>query len=100
MTADGELYIDEECRDVFEKELDEWYGKDNWRLNGNNFSDCWDMRLFPEKVEVEVLSETEEDKNGERKIIGKVEITNEFFVVGDDYGRDVGIQPKAIKKIN
>ena len=46
MTAKGELYIDEDCRDVFEKELDEWFGKENWGLDGNSFGDFWDFEKF------------------------------------------------------
>jgi len=92
MTARGTLYIDEECRDVFEKELDGWYGKDKWALDGNPFGDYWDLSQFPKIVEVNVKDmETDE-------IIGTVEITSEFYVE-EEMERGVGISPKSIKRI-
>jgi hypothetical protein len=39
MTAEGTLYIDEECRDVFEDKLNKWYGEDKWVLDGDDFGD-------------------------------------------------------------
>ena len=84
-------YIDETCRDEFEAELNEWFGK-NWRLNWNPFSKFFDLRNFPEVVEVEVLNE-------EDKIIGRVEITNNFKIEGDDLGRYIEIEPIGIKKL-
>lgn len=90
MTAKGELYIGEDCRDAFEKDLDEWFGKDKWKINGSDFSDCWDMEQFPEVAVVDVV-----DYN--RNKIGKVEITSHFYVEDDGYGRSVGCEPKSIK---
>lgn len=90
MTAKGTLYIDEECRDCFEKELNEWFGKDMWQLNGNDFGGCWDMANFPEVVEVKVKdNETDE-------LIGKVEIISEFKIEGD-IERYIETYPKSIK---
>lgn len=34
MTQEGELYINEVCRDVFEEEMDAVFGKGKWDLHG------------------------------------------------------------------
>jgi len=92
MTARGTLYIDEDCRDFFEKDLDGWYGKEKWALDGNPFGNYWDLSQFPKVVGVNVKDmETDE-------IIGEVEITSEFEIV-EEMGRGIEISPKSIKKI-
>ena len=94
MTADGELYIDEDCRDTFEKELNDWFGKDMWELYGSAFSGCWDMAEFPKYVEVDVKDiETDET-------IGKVRIETEFEVEEGMEKRYIEAYPKAIKLID
>lgn len=92
MTARGDLYIDGDCRDTFEKELDKWFGKENWALDGSPFGNYWDMSEFPKIVEVNVL----DDGDGET-IIGKVEIESDFFVEEGMGGRYVEIEPKSIR---
>jgi len=89
MSADGELYVNETCRDEFGEELDNWFGKGEWELNVSPFMDCWDMAQFPAVIEVEVI---DEDNNK----IGKVEITNEFVIEGG-YERYIECYPKSIK---
>ncbi len=91
MTAKGILYVDEECRDCFEKNLDDWFGKDMWELDGNDFGEYWNMENFPQFVEVNVKdNETDE-------IVGKVEITSEFEI-GENCGeRYIETYPKSIK---
>ena len=91
MTADGGLYVDETCRDEFAEELNGWFGK-GWRLNGNPFSEFWDLRNFPDVIEVEVLNEKDE-------VIGKVEITNDFKIEGNNFGRHIKVEPIGIKKL-
>jgi len=92
MTAKGTLYIDEECRDAFEKELNGWFGEGMWQLNGNPFGDYWDLSEFPLIVEVNVVD------MGMDEVIGKVEIKSEFYVSGEDGGeRYVEIAPHSIK---
>lgn len=92
MTARGTLYIDEECRDAFEKELNGWFGKDVWQLDGNPF-DYWDLSEFPSVVDVNVV------EMGTDEVIGKVEIKSEFYVSGEDGERYVETTPHSIKLI-
>lgn len=91
MTADGTLYVDEECRDCFEEELDKWFGKENWGLDGSPFGDYWDMADFPLTIEVDVLD------NDRETIIGKVEITSENFIEDMGGGKFIACEPKSIK---
>lgn len=93
MTAKGTLYIDEKCRDAFEKELNEWFGEGMWHLDGNPFGHYWGLSEFPSVVEVNVVD------MGTDEIIGKVEIKSEFSVSGEDYDRYVDITPHTIKLI-
>jgi hypothetical protein len=95
MTADGELYIDETCRDTFEQELDGWFGKDKWRLSGSSFGDCWDMSDFPKFVEADIYDDNENEDDD--KPIGKVEIESDFYVEEGIGGRYVECEPKSIK---
>jgi len=91
MTAKGTLYIDEECRDVFQKNLDNWFGKNMWQLDGNPFSDYWEMENFPEVVEVNVKdNETDE-------IIGKVGIVSNFNIEKEYEERYIKTSPKSIR---
>jgi len=90
MTAEGTLYIDEECRDVFEDKLNKWYGEDKWVLDGDDFGD-YNLSNFPRIVEVDV-------KDKDDNIIGKVEIISEFYIEGDEE-RYIDISPKSIKRI-
>jgi len=92
MTARGELYVDEECRDFFEKELDEWFGKGKWYLRGSPFGNYWDICDFPKVIQVEVIDD-------EYNIIGKVEIESDFYIEEQSFGREIEIKPKSIKKI-
>jgi len=89
MSADGELYIGEACRDTFAPELDEVFGKDQWHLCVGPFCDCWDMNIFPLKVEVLI----EGDDGG---IIGKAIITSKPIVVEDMGGRHIELEPETI----
>lgn len=92
MTAGGTLYIDEDCRDAFTGELNEWFGKEEWSLDGSPFGDYWDMENFPQVVEINVL----DDNDGET-IIGKVEIKSEYIIEDMGAGNYIEPIPKSIK---
>lgn len=90
MTATGYLYITEDCKDTFEEEMDIWFGKDNWSFDASDYNDCWNMDTFPNKIIINVLNKDDE-------VIGKVEITTEFYVDDDGYEKSIGYRPKKIK---
>lgn len=89
MSADGELYIGEACRDTFEKELDEAFGKGKWSLDAKPFYDCWDMNIFPLRAEVLI--------EGDDGIIGKAIILSKPVVVEDIGGRHIELEPEGIE---
>ena len=93
MTAEGELYVDEECRDAFKDKLDKWFGKDNWNLVGSEYSGYGSLSEMPDKMIVDV-----EDVD-EGKPLGKVEIKNKFEIEEDMGGRYITCVPKSIKLI-
>jgi len=92
MTAPGTLYVDEDCRDIFENKLNKWYGKDKWNLNGSKWGDVWGMENMPETIEVNV---EDDDQN----IIGIVEIKNKHYIEDIGYGKFIDCRPKTIKRI-
>jgi len=93
ISSRGELYIDEECRDYFEVDLNDYYGMGNWKLDGSPFCNDYDISNFPDVVEVDVLdSETNE-------LIGKVKIRSEFYVEGD-IEKYIEIRPLAIERLD
>lgn len=94
MTADGELYVDEQCRDAFAQKLDKWFGVNNWDLSGSEFWDLWDMRLMPNSIIVNVL-----DSRNRENILGKVKITNRFFVDDNGYGKYIECAPENIELV-
>ncbi len=91
MSADGELYIGEECRDTFYDNINKVFGKDNWKFDLSDYSDCWDMRLFPKLAPVDIL-----DKETDVKI-GTAVISSKFEVDGDDLGREIKAVPDDIE---
>ena len=90
MTCSGELYIDEDCRDAFEKELNDVFGK-NWYLSG-----CSGQNLD----EISGIEEVEvNDEDG--KQIGEAIIYSEK-AYNDDVGvvlTPIAIQIKKENKI-
>jgi hypothetical protein len=72
MTAEGILYVDERCRDVFKKELDKIFGEDKWRLDGSNYGHIWNVALIPPELSIEVLSIEDDD------ILGVIIIENKY----------------------
>ena len=73
MTSEGTLYIDEECRDEFRPHLDEEFGKNTWRLNGDGYSD-YSMVNMPKLIAVPI----EHDETDE--YLGLAIITNTFEI--------------------
>ena len=93
MTAEGELYLDEDCRDFFSEELNKIFG-DCWRINANDFCNCWDLSQIPRFCEVKIVNcET-------NKLLGIIEIENEFDIEDWDYGRFIIPTPKSFKLIS
>ena len=64
MTADGVLYLDEDCRDAFEDKLDKVFGKGKWVIDASKYSDCWDLANIPEAAEVDIVSSYDNKKLG------------------------------------
>ena len=93
MSSKGFLYITENYRDCFKTELDEWFGLDKWFLDGNDFNGYEDESYFPESVEVNVRDE-------EDKLLGRVLITNNFEIVEGEFGKEINVTPKTIRRIN
>lgn len=92
MSANGELYINETCKDMFENDLDKFFGVCEWELDVSDFSDFWEMSNFPEKVTIDVL-----DKDEPEFKIGEATITSKPYVEDNGYGRTVEVEPKSIK---
>ena len=91
MSADGELYIGECCRDVFEEELSEVFGKGKWRFEVSGFSDFWNMCDFPSLVEVNVC----DTESGE--LIGVAKIFSKPIMREDNFGgRYIEVEPEKI----
>lgn len=92
MTSPGVLYVDEQCRDIFQKELDTVFGIGEWELDGNPFSDYWNTSRLPEVINVNVL-------NLDDEVIGSCQIRNEFTIQEENGERFVEASPKEIMNI-
>ena len=92
MSARGELYIDELCRDVFQDKLDEAFGKGNWQLDGSEYGGTWDLTTLPDEMEVKILG----SEDGET-ILGIAVITNRFYVEDNGRGKYIEVEPETIK---
>ena len=90
MTAQGILYIDEVCRDVFRDDLDKAFGKDKWTLDGTAF-DIWDMSQFPITARVPVL----DDETG--VMLGTAIISSRPTIQEGMNGRYIDVEPVRIK---
>jgi len=91
MTAEGELYVDEECRDIFEKQLNKEFGKDKWRLDGTPYGYIWNRTQMPPEIAVDVLDiDTDE-------ILGSVVITNKYSQEYDDMQDCMYLNPTPSK---
>jgi hypothetical protein len=91
MTAHGELYINETCRDKFEKQLNKVFGKDKWRLDGSEGSDIWNMTQFPNSIDVNVVDDNDSDK-----IIGTATIISKSIIEDDGTGEYIDKKPIKI----
>ncbi len=91
MTAKGQLYLDEDCRDTFADELDKVFGKDKWRINANDYSDCWDLGNFPKVAEVKIMDDETDE------LIGTAKITSKFQIEEGMEGRYVEPYPDEIE---
>jgi hypothetical protein len=96
MTASGELYVDEECRDAFEKELNKWFGQNEWHLDGSPYSGTWVLADMPTKMDIDVITYDNDDK---RVVLGVVEIINKFSIQEEMSGKYIDCTPKSIKLI-
>ena len=91
MTAIGELYVDETCRDAFTKELNKEFGEDKWRLDGSNYGYIWSDNEIPPEMTVDVLDIITDE------ILGKVKIINKYAQVYDDMRDCMFLEPKPDK---
>jgi len=90
MSADGELYLDEDCRDYFRDELDKAFGKDKWNIDAGDYSDCWDLGNFPKVAEVKIKDDETD------KLIGTALITSRFEIE-EEAGRYIQPYPDKIE---
>lgn len=85
MTADGELFVDENLRDEVFKEVEEkiynTYGEMEWRLNGNRYSNYWSAGDLPKVIEAEIVMTL---RNGEERSVGMVTAKLKFVVEGEE----------------
>lgn len=92
MTAPAELYINEECRDAFQKELNEAFGEGRWKLYSTYYNNYM-LSQLPEKLYVPVWSDYDDNK-----CLGMAIITNNFDIDEDVEGtRYVVIGPEKIE---
>jgi hypothetical protein len=87
MSASGELFISEEVRDTYEKELDDVFGVGKWHLDSSQYRDLWDERDFPSSLKIKVVDdETYEKQIGEITVKVDKTLEDESYIevlVGD-----------------
>tara|TARA_Y100000310_G_C20155135_1_gene566543 strand:- start:34 stop:378 length:345 start_codon:yes stop_codon:yes gene_type:complete len=91
MTAQGELFINEDLAYAFKKELDKAFGKGKYTVDGSDYGDIWNLSNFPKIVTVPVR-----DPNTEKKI-GTVTFTQKLEIMDEGNGRYVEPIPDKIK---
>jgi hypothetical protein len=92
MTARGQLFIEEECRDRFKVQLDREFGEEMWVLDGNEYAEVWDESDIPSVCEVPVWN------CGDREfVIGYATIQVSFTIEGDGGGKHISVAPRSIK---
>lgn len=74
MSADGELYIGETCKEMFRDELDKVFGKDKWNFDRGPFTNACNMAEFPLKVEVDITEKEDDFRIGQVVIISRATI--------------------------
>lgn len=92
MTAEGELYINETCRDAFMEELDNAFGKDRWRLDGSEHQ-VWNMSEFPKVTKAKVYL----DDSNEDVVIGVATIYSKFDIEDGCGGKYIECYPDRIE---
>ena len=92
MTARGQLFIEEECRDRFKVQLDREFGEGKWALDGNAYAEVWDEVDLPSLCEVPVV-----DCEDRKSVIGYATIHMNFMIEGDGGGKWISIAPRSIK---
>ena len=90
MSADGELYISEACRDTFEKEMNEAFGEGKWVFNHKPYYDLWDMNIFPLKADVLILDKELDE------VIGKAVIISKASIIEGMSSRSIELEPESI----
>ena len=86
MTAKGELFVDEDLRDLASDKINNAianiYGKDtDWKLNANHYSEVWSAGNLPRKIYGNIIIEL---KNGQFRWVGVITANLIFIVEGDD----------------
>ena len=91
--------MDETCRDEFKKYLDEAFGENNWKLDGNNYSD-YNLSTIPKNISVPIIDSNQENFLGRADIVNSFEI-EEDVMTGIRYGVAVPFKIQIYKiKIN
>lgn len=90
MSSDGELYVGEQCRDMFADKLDKVFGKGKWSFDVGPFMSMWNMAEFPTTVEVNIL----EDDND--FVIGQAVITSVPSIEESMESRYTELTPQGI----
>ncbi len=74
MSADGELYVSEECRDMFADILNKTFGEGKWSFNLSPFVNMWNMDTFPIIVEIDILEKESDFRIGQAVITSRATI--------------------------
>lgn len=92
MTATGELYASEDCRDFAEKELDKLFGKGKWALDGSDWSDVWNTSQLPKTMEIPIV-----DDETHEEVLATLIVQNKFKIREDWGDRWVDTEPDTFK---
>lgn len=91
MSATGELYANETCRDVCEKDLNKTFGEngDAWTLEGGSYGDVWNEEDLPEIMRIKVNDGLTDEQ------IGLLIVKNKFEVLMGVGGRYIEAYPES-----
>jgi hypothetical protein len=91
MTARGQLFIDEDCRDHFAEEFGKVFGKDKWQLDASKYGHYYNEVELPGLVVVPIINP---DTN---EIIGRADIQIQFNIYDDTIeGKVIEAEPKSL----
>lgn len=93
MTATGELYANEDCRDFAEKDIDKLFGEGKWALDGSDWSGVWSTSQLPAVMEIPIL----DAESQKEKILGILIVQNKFEVREEWGDRWVEAEPDSYK---